>query len=118
MKINLKIDVSKLDKNRFVKNSYTKRDGTAVNEVNAELVLVEKQEPRVIKEGDTWILKETHFIAEKRGKEESANYVGVGTQFFDKNATEGNFDEIKAIREQHNSQINNDDIISIDQIPF
>jgi len=83
--INLKIDVSKLDKNRLKKNSFTKRDGTQVNEVNAELVLIEKKEPRVIKEGDTWTLVEKYFIAEKREKGEENNYVGIGTIFEDKN---------------------------------
>lgn len=84
MNINLKIDVSKLDKERLKKNSFTKRDGTQVHEVNADLVLIEKKEPRIIKEGDSWTLKETHFIAEKRDKDEESNYVGIGTQFFDK----------------------------------
>lgn len=87
-KINLKIDVSKLDKSRFKKNTFTKQDGTEVNEINAEMVLVEKNEYRTIKEGNKdngtkWILKETHFIVEKRGKDEDSNYVGTGTQFFE-----------------------------------
>lgn len=99
-KINLKIDVSKLDKNRFEKRTYTKRDGTTVNEVNAELVLVEKKEPRVIKEGDTWILKETHFIAEKRGKDEENNFVGTGSQFFDKDVTTGQNEPNNVVHEQ------------------
>jgi len=123
-KISIKIDVSKLDKNRLVKNFYTKRDGTQVNELNAELELVEKKEARIITEGvkqdgTEWVLKETHFVAEKRGKDEEANYVGTGSQFFDKDSTTSDFDEIKAIREQHNSQINNDEgEISASDIPF
>ena len=110
MKINLRIDVSKLDKNRFTKNSYTKRDGTQVNEINADLVLIEKKEPKVLKEGDTWTLMETHFIAEKREKDEEANYVGVGTQFVDKNDSRGNFDAIDAMP--------NEDTIDISDVPF
>lgn len=109
--INLRIDVSKLDKNRLTKNTFTKKDGTVVNQVNADLVLVEKPEPRVIKEGDTWILKETHFIAEKRGKDESKNYVGVGSQFFDKNAVEANFGDFNAISEDEPS-------IDLADVPF
>jgi hypothetical protein len=116
--INLKIDVSKLDKNRLVKNNFTKRDGTVVNEVNAELVLVEKPEPRVIKEGDTWILVEKYFIAEKREKTEQPNYVGTGSQFFDKEATTGNFEDVKAMREQHNANLNSFDDIDPSLIPF
>ena len=117
-KINLKIDVSKLNKEKFTKNSFTKRDGTQVNEVNAELVLVEKKEYRDIKDGDTWVLKETHFIAEKGDKDEQSNYVGVGTQFFDKNevATGQVAEDIKNLREQHNNEDEN--MLDPSLIPF
>jgi len=79
--------VKKLDKARLVNNSYTNQAGVEINEINAFLVLVEKKEHRLIKEDDTWILKETHTVMEKIGKEEEANFVGVGTQFFDKTQT-------------------------------
>ena len=101
-KISLKIDVSKLDKNRFKKNSYTKKDGTEVNEVLAELDLVEKKEPRVRKAGE-WTVRETHFIAERRGKDEESNYVGVGEQW-DKDGLAGDSTD--------------NDIIDSDSIPF
>ena len=99
-KIILKIDVSKLTKSKLKKNSYTKRDGSEANEINASLVLIEKKEPREVKTGDTWTLMETHFIAEEQTKEEKekgakVNYVGTGSQFIDKNASTGQIDAKK-----------------------
>jgi hypothetical protein len=45
--------------------------------------------------------------------------LGNTSHWVDKNAVVSDFDEIKAIREQHNSQISNDDgEISVDDIPF
>lgn len=81
--INLRIDVSALDKGRFKTNEYERKDGTLIKEVNADLVVIPKKEHRVIKQGETWVLKETHFVVEKRDKDEEPNYVGTGTQFFD-----------------------------------
>jgi len=88
-KIELKLNVKKLDKTRFVHNSYKLQDGTEVGELNANITLVEKKEARVIKDTDTYTLKETHFAVEQQTKEERAakkesNYVGVGLQFFNK----------------------------------
>jgi hypothetical protein len=116
-KINIKIDVSKLTKDRFETNTFTTKNGETVAELNAKLVVIEKKEPRTIKEGDTWTLKETHFIAEEQTKEERENQtktkiVGVGTQFFDKNGSE-------AKNESHSGTSDSDtDEIDLKDVPW
>lgn len=117
-KINIRIDVKKLTKSKFTPNEYKKRDGTEVSELNADLVIIEKKEPRLIKETDDWQLKETHFVVEKGDKDEEPNYVGVGTQFFNKGLTEEQKAEIKAVREQAQASADDEPTISLEDLPF
>lgn len=93
-KITVTIDVSKIDKSRIFKNTYTKQDGTEVTEMNYTMDVVPKKETRLIKEGDTWEMRETHFVAQGQTKEEreakaDTVYIGSGVSFVDKESLIG-----------------------------
>lgn len=83
-----KIDLNKIDNKRVVENKYKKQDGTEVTERFYEFEIVELNEDKkkVISSGDGWTLTKTHFLCDKKTKEEKANkvptvYVGEGKQF-------------------------------------
>lgn len=109
MKINITLDVSKFNKDKIVDSKFTKQDGTEVTSKNYKVELIALKEEKTIKEGDTWIMKKTHFVVEAQTKEERerkdpANYVGEGFQFFDKTSA------------SHDAGVDED--IPVDEIPF
>ena len=88
-KISLTIDLTKINKSRIIERSYQDREGVTVNTKEYKLDIVPKKEPRLIKEGDTWQMVETHFVAEATTKEErDSGYkgaiLGSGITFIDK----------------------------------
>ena len=85
-RINLTIDVSKIDKTKIIQRKYTKKDGTGVTTQDLKLDIIPKREPRLVKSGDTWEMWETHFVAEAQTKDEreqkvKSNIIGSGTMF-------------------------------------
>ena len=95
-KTTLKIDVSKLDKERFMK--YTDKEGNERIEMSVDLIETDNVKPVLNKdgepvEGDTWKLENVGFIVETPTKEERAErkdttIVGNGSRFADKTAPE------------------------------
>jgi len=93
------LDLVQIDYNDGARDK-KKKDGTLIESATAKLV-------------------ETGIVKQNAPKEVERPILGNTSHWVDKNAVVSDFDEIKAIREQHNSQINNDDgEISVDDIPF
>lgn len=88
-KINVSIDLTKIDRTRITERRYTNMQGHEVIEKNYSFDIVPVKEPKVIKEGPTWSMMKTHFVAEAQTKEERAakkatKYMGSGFTFVDK----------------------------------
>jgi len=92
MKINLKLDVSKIEKDKIKPRTYTNKEGVNVTTQDLDLELVELKEKKLIKEGDTWIMYKTHFVAHPSVKNADGTYtngsiIGDGVVFEDRSAT-------------------------------
>ena len=88
-KISIKIDVAKIDKTKITERKYVNKEGKEVIIKELSLDIVPLKERKVIKEGDTWSMVKTHFVAEPQSKEERANgqpsvILGDGIVFQDK----------------------------------
>lgn len=103
MKFTIKLDLKKIDKNRIEKKGYINDVGEPIDQLMYSIDAVELKEPKLIKEGDTWIMKKTHFLVSTPTKEERANKV--------KGAILG-----EVISFETKSPDNN--LISLDNIPF
>lgn len=79
--IECSIDVLKIDKSRLVDRVYKNKDGQEVKEKLFKFSVVESNDKKFITQGDGWKAYKTHFLAEKRGKDEPKNYVGEGITF-------------------------------------
>lgn len=89
MKINIKLDVSKIDKSKIVEKTYKDKNGNEVTQKIYSFDAVPVKEEKFVAEGDTWIMKKTHFCAEAQTKEERdakkpTNYIGEGFVFENK----------------------------------
>ena len=73
-RIQITIDVSKIDKSRITEKRYMK-DGKEVVEKLLKLEVIPLKNERFVTEGDTWKLIKTHFVATAQTKEERANKV-------------------------------------------
>jgi len=74
-KLSLTIDVSKIDKTKIVDRTFKTKDGQTITSKDLKLEVVPVQEPKLIKEGDTWSMWKTHFVALEQTKEERENKV-------------------------------------------
>lgn len=83
-KYDLTLDVTKIQKERLVKNSYTKRDGTPVEETNLRATVILNKD-NILKEDDQKIWKEVGFIVEAGKQDENTNILGKVTQTIWKN---------------------------------
>lgn len=95
-KLNINLDLGKIDKSRIENRTFTTKDGEEVTKKEYKIEAVPLKEPKIIKEGDTWNLVKTHFIVQGQTKEERENkaesvFLGDGLQFEDKG--EPNVDE-------------------------
>lgn len=72
-KISIKIDLSKIDKTKITERTYTNKEGKEVTVKELALDIVPLKEKKVIKEGDTWTMVKTHFVAEPQTKQERDN---------------------------------------------
>jgi len=98
-KIILKLDVSKIDKTKIITQTFTTKDGETITKKILDLELVPLKETRLIKDGDTYQLYKTHFIAETQTKEEKANkikskIIGDGLMFKNKEEQKPETDNI------------------------
>lgn len=98
-KIQLTLDLARIDKTRIKNRTYTNKDGQEVTVKEYVIEAVEMIQPKTIKEGDTWILQQTHFVTDAPTKEErqakaKMNTIGKGTGFLNK--TDESSQEIKA----------------------
>lgn len=87
-KILLTIDLSKVKKDRIVDRTYKDKDGNELVSKDYKMEAIELDEPKVIKEGDTWRLVKTHFLVQAKTKEEreakvKTVFLGDGLQFED-----------------------------------
>ena len=96
MKISLTIDLSKIDKNRIINRTYTNSEGVEVTskDYKIDVVPLNQDKRKVLKEGDTWRMVKTHFVCDTSTKEErenktKTNFLGSGICFEDKNPTDG-----------------------------
>ena len=85
-KISITIDLSKVDKTRINKRTFTTKDGQEVTALDYKMDLIPLKDKKFIKEGDTWRLLKTHFLAQAQTKEErEANadtvFLGDGMMF-------------------------------------
>ena len=74
-KINVTINVAKISKDKIVERKYTNKEGVEVVTKDYKIDIVPTREIKVVAQGDTWIMKKTHFVAESQTKEERANKV-------------------------------------------
>ena len=91
-KINVTINVAKISKDKIVERKYTNKEGVEVVTKDYKIDIVPTREIKVVAQGDTWIMKKTHFVAESQTKEErankvKANYIGEGFKFENKEDT-------------------------------
>lgn len=75
MKFTIKLDLKKIDKARIEKRGYINDNGEAIDQLMYSIDAIELKEPKLIKEGDTWTMKKTHFLVSTPTKEERANKV-------------------------------------------
>ena len=64
------IDFTKINKDKIVERKYTNKDGVEVTQKLYSMDVIDVKEPKVVKEGDTWKMIKTHFVAESQTKEE------------------------------------------------
>jgi len=79
------IDLNKIDKTRIQERTYTK-DGVEVSVKEYKMEVVPLNLQKTIKEGNTWVMRKTHFVCDSQTKEERAekkdtNYLGEGVMF-------------------------------------
>ncbi len=93
-KINITLNLSKINKDKIVDRTYKDEQGNDVTEKTYKIEVIPLKAPKFITQGDTWIMNKTHFVVEAQTKEErnsngATNYVGEGFEFTTKNpATE------------------------------
>jgi len=97
-RLNIKIDVSKIDKNKIITRSFNTIDGNTITVREISLDIVPRKEAKLLKDGDTYQLWKTHFVAIPQNKEERANKIksvilGDGTMFKDKQPATNEADE-------------------------
>lgn len=88
-KITINIDLTKLDKTRIQERTYTNKNGQEVTVKEYKMEVVPLNLQKTIKEGDTWLLRKTHFVCDAQTKEERTNkketvYLGEGVMFQDR----------------------------------
>ena len=92
-KITITIDVTKIPKDRIMERHFTDKEGHEVVVKELKLDVVPSREPAKIKDGDTWEMWKTHFVALPQRKEERENkvksvYLGNGIMFKKKKVEE------------------------------
>lgn len=103
MKVEITLDVSKINKEKIRERTYKDKEGKEVTAKEYKISLVGLKEKKFVTKGDGWEMYKTHFVVEKKdNKDEPDNFIGSGF-VFEKN---------NAVREAHEGaeDINPDDI--------
>jgi hypothetical protein len=79
-RLNISIDVTKIQKDRLRENKFTTKKGEEVKQTLCDIVCV-PIEKKLIKEGDTYKMYKVGFVVEKGGKEENTNILGDVMEF-------------------------------------
>lgn len=69
-KISITLDLGKIDKNKIKTRTYTNSNGQEVSIKEYKLDIVPVKEAKLIKDGGSWQMWKTHFVAEPTSKEE------------------------------------------------
>lgn len=85
-KINIQLDLSKVDRSRITENRWFNSQGHEIIEKNYNIDVVPLKEPKPTKNPNVF---KTHFVCEAQTKEERAakketKYMGSGFQFVDR----------------------------------
>lgn len=88
-KITITIDVSKIDKNKIISRTWTDKEGNSRTVKELKLDIVPLRETKLLKDGDTYMLYKTHFVAEQstqaeRDAKAKSKIIGEGTMFKNK----------------------------------
>lgn len=78
-KYEIEIDVTKIQKDRLVKNEYTNKDGQLVKQTLLKATVVLNKD-EVIKDFDNRTWKNRGFVAESGKKDENTNILGKVTE--------------------------------------
>ncbi len=105
-KFSIAIDVKQIQKSRLRQNSFTKKDGTKVEQTLCDVVGIPLKEKKLIKTGDTWEMYKTGFLVEKGTKEENTNILGDIMEF-----------ETKGVEQNQAPEYSNQEI-SPEDLPF
>lgn len=92
-KINVRIDVSKIDKSKIISRTFKNKVGENVTVKELSLDIVPLKETKLLKDGDTYQLFKTHFVSIQQTKEEreakiKSTIIGEGTMFKNKAKSE------------------------------
>lgn len=79
--IEITLNLSKIDKSRITERTYEDKNGVPVTVKEYKMTLVPVKDKKFVTKKDNWQLFKTHFLAEKRGKDEEKNYIGDGFMF-------------------------------------
>lgn len=98
-KINITIEVNKISKNKISERRYFDKENHEVVVKELKLEVVPLKESKILKEGDTWTLVKTHFVAEERTKQEAeaqmkSRIIGTGTMFISKEKVENTENQV------------------------
>jgi single-stranded DNA-binding protein len=88
-KLTITIDVSKIDKSKIMSRTWTDKEGVSRTVKELKLDIVPLKETKLLKDGDTYQLYKTHFVAEQQTKEEreaktKSKIIGEATMFKNK----------------------------------
>lgn len=87
-KLNITLDLSKINKDKIVPRTFTNKAGEEITVKEYKIEVIPLKEQRMIKAGNGWNLMKTHFVVEGQTKEERAAkapsvFIGEGLQFVD-----------------------------------
>lgn len=69
-KVSITLDLSKIDKSRIEKRTFTDKSGVEHTALDYKMDLVPLTQQKFIKEGDGWRMVKTHFLAQAQTKQE------------------------------------------------
>lgn len=69
-RINIKLDVSKINKERITERTYTNKDGEEVTIKEYAISVVPLKEPKTLKDEANYKMVKKYFVAEEHSKEE------------------------------------------------
>ncbi len=116
-KINIRIDVTKIDKSKIITRSFKNKKGETITVKELSLDIVPLKETKLLKEGPTYQLYKTHFVAIQSTKEEreakaKSTIIGEGTMFINTEERDKKVDKEadKDSMDYPEEEINPDDI--------